>query len=149
MDRLAELGYIGMFISAFLSGSIIPANSEIVMSALLALDFNKWIILACAVIGNLIGGMSCYYLGYIGKIDVVKKYMRIKDDKIERVKRFLDGKGAWLAFFVFVPFVGDISIVVFGLMHSNFLIVSIAMLLGKLLKYFIWMYVTIGVISLF
>ena len=41
MDKLVDWGYWGMFLSAFLAGSIIPANSEIVLSALLALEIGR------------------------------------------------------------------------------------------------------------
>ncbi|MEG1617049.1 MAG: VTT domain-containing protein [Bacteroidales bacterium] len=149
MEDLAQWGYLGMFISAFLSGSIIPANSEIVMSAVLALGLDKWWVLTAATAGNLLGGMSCYYLGYLGSMEKIVKYMRVKREKVEKVHRFLDGRGAWLAFFVFVPFVGDLIIVVFGLMRSNFLIVCIAMFFGKLFKYLIWMAFTLGLIEWF
>lgn len=149
MDQLADWGYIGMFISAFLAGSIVPANSELVMSAVLALGLNKWYVLLTATIGNLLGGMTCYYLGYLGRMEWITKYMRVKEEKVQKIHHFLEGKGAWLAFFVFVPFIGDVIIVVFGLMRSNFLIVSIAMLAGKFLKYYLWMYLSLGVIQLF
>ena len=149
MDKLIELGYWGMLLSAFLAGSIIPANSELVMSALLALGLSPWKLIIFATIGNLLGGVSCYYMGYLGKMKWVYKYMKVKPEKVEKVHHFLEGKGAWLAFFVFLPFVGDIMIVVFGLMRSNIVIVTIAMAIGKLLKYIVWMYITVGVIDLF
>ncbi len=148
MDQLAEWGYLGMFISAFLAGSIVPANSELVMSALLALGYDKWPILVTATIGNLLGGMTCYYLGYLGKMEWITKYARIKESRVQQIHNFLEGRGAWLAVLVFVPFIGDAIIVVFGLMRSNFLIVSIAMGVGKLFKYLVWMYLSIGVIEL-
>ena len=75
--------------------------------------------------------------------------MKVKPEKLAKVEKFLDGKGAWLAFLVIVPFIGDVIIVVFGLMRSNFLIVSISMTIGKLLKYVVWMYASLGVIHLF
>ena len=37
MDKLVDLGYWGMLISAFLAGSILPANSELIMSTVWAL----------------------------------------------------------------------------------------------------------------
>ena len=149
MDKLVDLGYWGMLISAFLAGSILPANYELIMSTLLALGLEKWKLIIFATIGNLLGGISCYYIGYLGKMSWVYKYMKIKEEKVNKIHKFLDGKGAWLAFFVFLPFVGDIMIVVFGLMRSNIFIVTLAMALGKLLKYVVWMYITVGVIDLF
>ena len=134
MDQLADWGYIGMFISAFLAGSVVPANSELVMSGLLALGYDGWLLVLFATLGNLLGGMTCYYLGYLGKMEWITKYMRVKEEKVNKMHNFLEGRGAWLAVFVFVPFIGDVIIVVFGLMRSNFLIVSFAMLIGKFAK---------------
>ena len=95
------------------------------------------------------GGVSCYYIGYLGKMQWVYKLMRVKKEKVEKIPKFLDGKGAWLAFFVFLPFLGDLMIVVMGLMRSNALIVFISMSLGKLLKYVVWTFLTIGIINIF
>ncbi len=148
MDQLADWGYLGMFISAFLAGSVVPANSELVMSGLLALGYDDWMLIFFATLGNLLGGMTCYYLGYLGRMEWITKYMRIKEEKVNKMHRFLEGRGAWLAVFVFVPFIGDVIIVVFGLMRSNFFIVSLAMLIGKLSKYVVWLYATKGVLHL-
>ncbi len=148
MDQLADWGYVGMFISAFLAGSVVPANSELVMSGLMALGYDDWMLIFFATLGNLLGGMTCYYLGYLGRMEWITKYMRIKEEKVNKMHRFLEGRGAWLAVFVFVPFIGDVIIVVFGLMRSNFFIVSLAMLIGKLSKYVVWLYATKGVLHL-
>ena len=113
MDQLADWGYIGMFISAFLAGSVVPANSELVMSGLLALGYDGWLLVLFATLGNLLGGMTCYYLGYLGKMEWITKYMRVKEEKVNKMHNFLEGRGAWLAVFVFVPFIGDVIIVVF------------------------------------
>ena len=94
MDKLVDWGYFGMFLSAFLAGSIVPANSEIVLSALITVGLDKWWLLLWATLGNLLGGMTCYYLGYLGKMEWITKYMRVKQEKVEKVHKFLDGKGA-------------------------------------------------------
>ena len=75
--------------------------------------------------------------------------MRVKPEKLAKVEKFLEGKGAWLAFLVIVPFIGDIIIVVFGLMRANLLIVTLSMSIGKVAKYIVWMYATMGVIGIF
>ena len=40
MEVLAEWGYIGLFISSFLAATIIPLSSEIVLSILLANNYD-------------------------------------------------------------------------------------------------------------
>ena len=130
MDKLVDWGYFGMFLSAFLAGSIVPANSEIVLSALITVGLDKWWLLLWATLGNLLGGMTCYYLGYLGKMEWITKYMRVKQEKVEKVHKFLDGKGAWVAFFGFVPFVVHIRIRVFVWLRFKFLTLCIAILFG-------------------
>ena len=148
MEFLIKWGYWGMLIAAFLAGSILPGNSEVVMSGLLAVGLNKWHLLTVAMIGNILGGASCYWIGYMGKMDWLWKYSLMKPERVEKMHRYLEGKGAWFSVFVFVPFFGDLMIVVFGLLRSNFWIVMIGTTIGKFIKYFLWMWLTIGVIDL-
>ena len=49
---LSEWGYIGLFLSAFLSGSIIPLSSEVVLGILLVAGFHPWGCLLTATAGN-------------------------------------------------------------------------------------------------
>lgn len=149
MEQLANWGYLGLFLSGFISGSIIPANSEIVLSAALAIGLDTWLCVIWATLGNLFGGISCYYIGYFGKIEWITKYMRVTPEKVAKMQNYLQGKGAWWAFFVFIPFLGDLSIVVFGILRSNFAIVAMAMLIGKFLKYLVWVWFTLGILSFF
>lgn len=139
---LSEWGYIGLFIATFLAGSIIPLSSEIVLGLLLVAGYNPWICIFTATAGNWLGGISCYYIGHLGKIEWIEKYMRLKKEKLEKTQKFLQGKGALMAFFVFLPVVGDLIIVAFGLMRANIYLVSVSMLLGKFFRYYV---VTMGI----
>ena len=46
IEILTDYGYIGMFISAFLAGSIFPLSSELVMLGLLAAGLDPWQLVA-------------------------------------------------------------------------------------------------------
>ena len=63
LDLLTNYGPWGMFIAAFLAGSILPFSSEAVMVALLAAGISPWILLLYASVGNSLGGITCYYIG--------------------------------------------------------------------------------------
>ena len=134
---LSEWGYIGLFLSAFLSGSIIPLSSEVVLGILLVAGFHPWGCLLTAAAGNWLGGVTCYYIGHLGKIEWIEKYLRIKHEKLEKTQKWLQGKGALMAFFVFLPGIGDLIIVGLGLMRANALLVNISMLIGKFLRYYL------------
>jgi membrane protein YqaA with SNARE-associated domain len=149
METLVEWGYIGLFIATFLAGSILPFSSEIVLSGLLATGANSTGCIIAATAGNFLGGMTCYWIGHLGKIEWIEKYLKVKEDKLQKAIGFLHGKGAFMAFFTFIPFVGDLLAVGLGYMRANIWITSISMLLGKLIRYILWMYITFGIIGLF
>jgi len=54
-----------------------------------------------------------------------------------------------MAFFTFVPVVGDLLAVTLGYMRANVWVTGIAMLIGKFLRYWLWMILTYKVIGFF
>ena len=137
VSALSEWGYMGLFISAFLSGSLLPMSSEAVLGLLLIAGFDSWICLFTASAGNWLGGVTCYYIGYIGKMEWIERYLRISPEKLERMQKRLEREGALVAFFTFLPGIGDIIIVGLGLMRANVFIVNMAMFAGKFLRYYL------------
>lgn len=149
MEGLVEWGYLGLFIATFLAGSILPFSSELVLSGLLAAGSNSVGCIIAATAGNFLGGMTCYWIGHFGKPEWIKKYLKVDEIKLQKVLIFLHGKGAFMAFFTFVPVVGDLLAVGLGYMRANVWITSISMLIGKCLRYIAWMFLTLGVIDMF
>jgi membrane protein YqaA with SNARE-associated domain len=144
---LIEWGIPGMFFSAFLAGSILPFSSEIVIVALIKLGVSPVSLLIAATIGNTMGGMTCYYMGWLGRTDWIEKYFKIKKERTDRMQLFLQGKGALMGFFSFVPFVGGVITVALGLLRSNVWLTCISMLAGKLLRYVILLLAVHGIID--
>lgn len=149
MELFVEWSYFGLFIATFLAGSILPFSSELVLSGVLAVGANSTGCLVAATMGNFLGGMSCYYLGHLGKIEWIEKYLHVSDEKMQKSIRFLNGKGAYMAFFTFIPIVGDVLALSLGYMRANIWITSISMFVGKLLRYWFWIFITYGFIKMF
>lgn len=146
MDFLIDWGYWGLFLATFLAGSILPFSSELVLSGLLAVGADpNWCLIA-ATGGNFLGGMSCFGIGYLGKTEWMVRYLKIRPERIDRMKAFLQGKGALMAFFSFVPLVGDIIAVSLGFMRANIALTAFAMLVGKGLRYYLWLHLTYGLL---
>ncbi|MDR0894545.1 MAG: zinc ABC transporter substrate-binding protein [Prevotellaceae bacterium] len=135
IELLTDWGYVGLFVSALLAGSIIPFSSELVMMALIQLGLSPVGCLVAATLGNTVGGMTCYYIGRLGKMEWIARYLKVKHDKLERTQRFLQGKGALMGFFAFLPFAGEAIAIALGLMRSNVWFTALSMLAGKLLRY--------------
>lgn len=140
MDYLVDLGYIGLMIAAFLAATIVPFSSEAVFTALFWGGLNPWWLIFWATIGNTLGGMTCFWLGHIGKIEWIERWLKIKKEKIDSFESKFHRYGDWVAFFSFLPGVGDVIAVAAGFMRCKWWIVLISMALGKLARYIVWMY---------
>ena len=93
---MTDWGYWGMFISAFLAGTILPFSSEAVLGLLLIAGYDSWGCVFSATLGNWLGGVTCYYIGYLGKTEWIHTYLKIPEEKLSKMQRFLKGKGSVL-----------------------------------------------------
>jgi membrane protein YqaA with SNARE-associated domain len=139
MDFLIEYGYIGVFIASFLAATILPFSSEVVLTGVLMTEASYWPCMIAATSGNFLGGMTCYWLGMVGKTEWIKKYLHLDINKLERVRSRIKDSGAWIGFFVFLPGIGDFIAVALGFLRVNVWFVAVFMLVGKALRYWVWM----------
>ena len=130
---LIDYGYWGMFLSAFLAGSVLPFSSEAVMLGLLAAGVDPVPLLIYGSIGNVMGGMVNYGLGRLGKLEWLKKYFHLKQSSIDRAYKFMGGHGAWMGFFAFLPILGSAITVVLGLTRANLPLSVFSITLGKVM----------------
>jgi len=143
MEFLYDYGYIGLFAASFLAATLLPMSSEVVFVAMILTKFDPWLCLIVASIGNWLGGMTNYYLGRLGKIEWIEKYLKPDQDKLVKVQKWLYNKGALMAFFSFLPAVGDLIALALGLMRANVYLVNISMFLGKFVRYAVLLYATL------
>lgn len=147
IQLLIDWGIPGLFLSALLAGSIVPFSSELVLVALVEVGLNPVACVLAAALGNTLGGMTCYYMGHLGKVDWIEKYFKVKKEKVDRMEAFLQGKGALMAFFAFLPFVGEVIAIALGFMRSNVWLTTISMFAGKLIRYILMLLVLKGIIN--
>ena len=132
---LVSYGYAGMFISAVIAGSFLPFSSEAVMTMLIAAGLQPLPLLVYATIGNWAGSMFNYWVGTFGRLEWIEHYLHVKREKIERTQRWLQGHGAWMGFFCFLPVLGSALSVTLGYMRANLWLSFLSIFLGKALRY--------------
>ena len=135
IELLVSYGYTGMLISAFIAGSFLPFSSEAVMTGLVAAGLEPLPLLIYATIGNWAGSMFNYYVGHLGKMEWIERYLHVKPEKLEKAQQFMGKRGAWMGFFAFLPVIGTAICISLGLMRANPLITSVSVFLGKILRY--------------
>lgn len=130
-----QYGLLGLFIAAFLSGSVFPFNSESVLTLLIYSGFDLVSSLAVATAGNTLGGISIYYLGYLGKMEWIEKYAKVKKEKIHAILPKLKRFGPLAAVLSFVPIIGDVVILALGFFRISPALTIFFMAIGKAARY--------------
>ncbi|MBO7609790.1 MAG: DedA family protein [Muribaculaceae bacterium] len=154
MDAFAafflQWGYLGLLVGSFIAGSVVPLSSEaIVVACVGPFHMNPWFCLLAATIGNVSGGMTCYWLGTKGNLEWIERYAHVKKEKLERAERFIQGRGACMGFFAFIPILGTAITVALGYMRAGWLPVMVSMIIGKVLRYAAIIWGTIGIAAMF
>lgn len=140
IQLLTEYGYLGMLAAAFLAGSFFPFSSELVMVGLMAAGLDPLLLVVYGTVGNVLGSVFNYGVGYMGRIDWIEKYLHVRKEKLERTCRFLAGRGAWMGILAFLPILGSVVTIVLGLMRANMTITFISITIGKFLRYLLLVY---------
>ena len=124
-----------MFVSALLAATILPFSSDVVLMGLVAAGCSPVSIVVVATLGNWVGGLISYGMGWLGKLEWLEKYFRVNHESIVRQKARVDRWGPLLAITSWVPFVGDIFAIVLGFYKAKFWPTAWWLLVGKCLRY--------------
>lgn len=130
-----QLGYWGLFLATFLSSTIVPFSSEVVLAGLIALDFDPILCILIATAGNSLGGMTSYGLGYIGKWEWLEKYFHTSKEKIERFQHKIKKWGVFAGLLAWLPFVGDLIAIALGFLRLNPWLSCLWMTIGRLIRF--------------
>ncbi|QKV18470.1 YqaA family protein [Oricola thermophila] len=111
--------HAGLFALAFLAGSVLPAQSELGLAALLAAgDHAAWTLLATASLGNTLGAVVNWVLGR--GIDRLhdRKWFPASEAQLERAARWYSRWGRWSLLLSWMPVGGDALTVVAGVLRE-------------------------------
>lgn len=127
-----------MGMASFLAGTFVPFSSEAVMAALLVTTgMDPFLTVVSATIGNVLGSMFNYYIGRIGSIEQISRWMHIKERRLRKTRDYVERKGSWLAAFSFLPIFGTAISISLGILRANVWGVLLWSTVGKFLRYII------------
>ena len=135
IDFFKDYGYWGMGVLSFLSGSIVPIASEVLLLFFLGLGISAVWLTLVATVGNTMGGITCFMLGYLTDKETVQRIFRIPDKRMKRANMLIQKYGYWTAMFSFVPAIGEVVLLVLGIMRVNKYKVIAVMAFGKFARY--------------
>jgi membrane protein YqaA with SNARE-associated domain len=121
----SDLSLWGLFISSFLAATLLPGGSEAVLIGVLkAYPDTLWIALGIAVVGNTMGGMVTFGMGWL-----LPQTQQLKH--VEKLRRF-GTPGLLLAW---VPIIGDALCLAAGWLRLNPWQAVLFMAIGKFARY--------------
>jgi membrane protein YqaA with SNARE-associated domain len=82
--------------------------------------------------------MSSYGLGRLANWNVLERFFGVKQVKVMEVRKYSERWGSSLAFFCWLPVVGDVFAVGLGVFQVSISRVAIWMLFGKMIRYILW-----------
>lgn len=140
MEYFVELGYIGLFIAAFLAATILPIGSEVVLVGLLLNDFSPTWVVTVATIGNVLGSIINYVIGFFGSAFFIYKVLKISPQKFEKAQVAFEKWGAVSLLLAWVPIIGDPLTVIAGVLRINIWLFLVLVTIGKLGRYLVVSY---------
>lgn len=135
IDFFKDYGYWGMGLLSFLSGTIVPIASEVLQLFFLGLGLNAVGITLAATLGNTLGGITCFMLGFLAKKEWVLKFFKIPEKRMKRADVIIQKYGYWAAVISFTPVIGEVLLIVLGMLRVNSVKVIVVMALGKFIRY--------------
>lgn len=124
-----ESSLIGLFVSSFLSATLLPGGSEAVLFAVLKLHPDQvFVAVALATVGNTLGGMTTYWMA---RALPQKALQKISPRYLGWVRRW----GSASLLMGWAPIVGDALCVAAGWLHLRWLPCALWMMLGKGARY--------------
>ena len=138
MELFGDLGYLGLFLGTFLAATVVPFSSDFLIIGVLVAGANPLLAFILATVGNWLGGLTSYYLGHLGKWEWIEKWLRVKEESLNKHKSKIEKYGSLIALLSWAPFVGDIYAIGLGFYRVDFLKSAVFMFIGKALRFAFW-----------
>nr|WP_249432522.1 YqaA family protein [Enterobacter roggenkampii] len=118
-----------LFASSFLSATLLPGNSEVVLVAMLLSGVSQpWLLVLIATMGNSLGGLTNVILG---RFFPLREKSRWQGKAVGWLKRY----GAATLLLSWMPVIGDLLCLLAGWMRISWGPVLFFLCLGKALRY--------------
>ena len=138
LPDLGAWGLWGLFIGTFLAATVVPFSSDVLYITVLQMTSSPWACLVVGSLGNWLGSLTTFGLGWLGRWEWIEKWFKVDRTKLEMQKARIDKYGVWLALLSWVPFIGDVFAIALGFYRTNPWLTALLLLVGKTLRFLVW-----------
>lgn len=112
--------YLGLFASAFVAATLLPAYSEILLATLVHDGYEPFALWTWATAGNTLGSVLNWLLGRYLLHFSDRKWFPFKEKNIALTQRWFQRYGRWTLLLSWLPLGGDALTFIAGMMRIPF-----------------------------
>jgi membrane protein YqaA with SNARE-associated domain len=132
------VSYLVVFLSAFLAATLLPAQSEAVLSFyILSAPQTVFALILVATVGNVLGSVLNWVLGLYATKFQNRKWFPATPSQIKRAEKFYRKYGRYSLLMSWVPFIGDPITVIAGVLREPVLSFLILVTIAKSVRYIV------------
>ena len=141
--------YLILLFWSFIAATFFPISSEIYLIAVIEQSKLVFIPVIVATIGNVIGGLVTFYMGWKGGEIALKKMSDKNKKRFDNTNKIVQKYGAYSMALAWVPFIGDFIVLIGGAFKLPLIQSIIWMTIGKFTRYLIFALSVAGIIDKF
>lgn len=136
--------YAALFAVAFGAATILPLQSEAMLTGLLLADYSPVWLITIASVGNVLGSTVNWTIGRQLERFKDRRWFPVNDAQLDRAQRWYQRHGKWSLLLSWVPVVGDPLTVVAGVMREPLPIFLVLVTVAKAGRYLVLAAVFLG-----
>jgi membrane protein YqaA with SNARE-associated domain len=137
--------YLGLFTASFLSATVFPFQSEVVLFGMLLAEHYQWLLLvAVASAGNTLGSIVNWFLGRFLAHFEGRRWFPVTREKMARAENWYHRYGRWTLLLSWVPIIGDPLTIIAGVLREPLPIFILLIVAAKTARYFAVAALTFG-----
>ncbi|WP_244627037.1 YqaA family protein [Microvirga tunisiensis] len=119
MEHLTE--YLGLAGAAFLSATVFPFQSEVILfGMLMAEHYQVWLLVLAASLGNILGSCVNWFLGRFIAHFEGQRWFPVTREQVAKAEGWYHRYGRWSLLLSRMPIIGDPLTIVAGVLREPF-----------------------------
>ena len=130
------LTLFSLFLGAFFAATLLPFSSEaMLVAALKASEFDHWVLILIATLGNTLGAIVNWALGRYLLHWTDRKWFPFTSQQLDKSSKNFNRFGIWTLLFSWIPVVGDPLTFAAGVLKVSFSVFLPLVVIGKCARY--------------
>lgn len=138
------LSLSGLFLAALIAATLLPAQSEAVLVALLLGGGDPVLLVAVATAGNVLGSLVNWWLGLQVQRFQGRRWFPVSPARLERAQAWYRRYGRWSLLLSWAPVIGDPITLAAGVMREPLRVFLPLVFIAKAMRYIVLALVTLG-----